>query len=38
MPDAFTLGGATIVVAAGLYILRREQIVTRREPTMEPLP
>jgi drug/metabolite transporter (DMT)-like permease len=38
VPDAFTLGGAAIIIAAGLYILWREQIVTRREPTMEPLP
>ena len=32
VPDGFTLGGAAIIVAAGLYILWREQIVTRREP------
>jgi drug/metabolite transporter (DMT)-like permease len=32
VPDLFTLAGATIIVAAGLYILWREQIVTRREP------
>jgi drug/metabolite transporter (DMT)-like permease len=38
VPDAFTLGGAAIIIAAGLYILWREQIVTRREPAMEPLP
>jgi len=38
VPDAFTLGGAAIIITAGLYILWREQIVTRREPTMEPLP
>jgi drug/metabolite transporter (DMT)-like permease len=38
VPDAWTLTGATIIVAAGLYILWREQIVTRREPTLEPLP
>jgi drug/metabolite transporter (DMT)-like permease len=38
VPDASTLGGAAIIIAAGLYILWREQIVTRREPTMEPLP
>jgi drug/metabolite transporter (DMT)-like permease len=38
VPDAFTLGGAAIIIAAGLYILWREQIVARREPTMEPLP
>ena len=33
VPDAFTLTGAAIIIAAGLYILWREQIVTRREPT-----
>ena len=38
VPDAFTLSGAAIIVVAGLYILWREQIVARREPTMEPLP
>ena len=32
VPDAFTLTGAAIIVGAGLYILWREQIVTRREP------
>jgi drug/metabolite transporter (DMT)-like permease len=32
VPDAFTLSGAAIIVAAGLYILWREQIVARREP------
>jgi drug/metabolite transporter (DMT)-like permease len=32
VPDAFTLIGAAIIVAAGLYILWREQIVARREP------
>jgi len=34
VPDAFTLTGAAIIVAAGLYILWREQIVTRREPVL----
>jgi drug/metabolite transporter (DMT)-like permease len=38
VPDVWTLTGATIIAAAGLYILWREQIVTRREPTLEPLP
>ena len=32
VPDAFTLTGAAIIVGAGLYILWREQIVTRRDP------
>ena len=32
-PDAFTLTGAAIIVAAGLYILWREQIV-RRDPVL----
>jgi drug/metabolite transporter (DMT)-like permease len=34
VPDAFTLGGAAIIVAAGLYIFWREQIVARREPVL----
>ena len=34
VPDAFTLSGAAIIVGAGLYILWREQIVTRREPVV----
>jgi drug/metabolite transporter (DMT)-like permease len=34
VPDAFTLTGAAIIVAAGLYILWREQIVARREPVV----
>lgn len=38
VPDAFTLGGAAIIVAAGLYILWREQIVTQREPVLAPPP
>ncbi|MBV8837030.1 MAG: DMT family transporter, partial [Alphaproteobacteria bacterium] len=37
VPDAFTLVGAAIIVAAGLYILWREQIVARREPSVEPV-
>jgi drug/metabolite transporter (DMT)-like permease len=38
VPDGFTLGGAAIIVTAGLYILWREQIVTRREPVLAPPP
>ncbi len=38
VPDAFTLSGAAIIIVAGLYILWREQIVTRREPVLAPLP
>ena len=38
VPDGFTLGGAAIIIAAGLYILWREQIVARREPALAPLP
>jgi len=38
VPDGFTIGGAAIIVAAGLYILWREQIVARREPALAPLP
>lgn len=37
-PDAATLGGAAIIIGAGLYILWREQIVAHREPTLAPLP
>jgi drug/metabolite transporter (DMT)-like permease len=32
VPDAFTIAGAAIICAAGLYILWREQIVARRQP------
>jgi drug/metabolite transporter (DMT)-like permease len=32
VPDAFTITGAAIICAAGLYILWREQIVARRQP------
>jgi drug/metabolite transporter (DMT)-like permease len=32
VPDVFTLAGAAIIVAAGLYIFWRERTVTRREP------
>jgi drug/metabolite transporter (DMT)-like permease len=38
VPDAFTLGGGAIIIAAGLYILWREQIVARREPVLASLP
>jgi drug/metabolite transporter (DMT)-like permease len=38
VPDAWTLAGAAIIVAAGLFILWREQIVAPREPTIEPVP
>jgi drug/metabolite transporter (DMT)-like permease len=38
VPDAFTLGGAAIIIAAGLYILWREQIVGAPEPVLAPPP
>jgi drug/metabolite transporter (DMT)-like permease len=38
VPDGFTVGGAALIIAAGLYILWREQIVTRREPVLAPPP
>ena len=38
VPDGFTIGGAAIIIAAGLYILWREQIVAPREPVLAPLP
>ena len=38
VPDGFTIGGAAVIIAAGLYILWREQIVARREPVLAPLP
>jgi drug/metabolite transporter (DMT)-like permease len=34
VPDGFTLTGAAIIIGAGLYILWREQIVTRRDPVV----
>jgi len=34
VPDAFTLTRAAIIIGAGLYILWREQIVTRRDPVL----
>jgi drug/metabolite transporter (DMT)-like permease len=33
VPDAYTLAGSAIIVAAGLYIFWREQRIARREPT-----
>jgi drug/metabolite transporter (DMT)-like permease len=38
VPDAFTLGGAAIIIVAGLYILWREQIVGGHEPVLAPPP
>jgi len=32
VPDLFTLAGAAIIIAAGLYIFWREQVRVRREP------
>ena len=32
VPDALTLSGSAIIVAAGLYIFWREQVVARRDP------
>lgn len=37
VPDGFMLTGAAIIVIAGLYILWREQIVARRDPSVEPV-
>jgi drug/metabolite transporter (DMT)-like permease len=37
-PDTLMLVGAAIIIAAGLYIFWREQVVTKREPVMEPPP
>jgi drug/metabolite transporter (DMT)-like permease len=37
VPDVFTLAGAAIIVAAGLYIFWREQ-VTARETSFAPPP
>jgi drug/metabolite transporter (DMT)-like permease len=34
VPDGFMLTGAAIIIAAGLYILWREQIVAHREPAL----
>ena len=38
VPDAFMLAGSAIIVASGLYIFHREQIVARREPLVAPVP
>jgi drug/metabolite transporter (DMT)-like permease len=38
VPDRFMLAGSTIIVAAGLYIFHREQIVARRDPIPSPVP
>jgi drug/metabolite transporter (DMT)-like permease len=38
VPDRFMLAGSAIIVAAGLYIFHREQIVARREPAFAPPP
>jgi drug/metabolite transporter (DMT)-like permease len=38
VPDVFTLLGSLIIIAAGLYIFWREQVVTRSEPDFQPLP
>jgi drug/metabolite transporter (DMT)-like permease len=32
LPDIYTIGGAAIIVAAGLYIFWREQVAARRAP------
>jgi len=38
VPDGFMLSGSAIIVASGLYIFHREQIVARREPVVAPVP
>jgi drug/metabolite transporter (DMT)-like permease len=38
VPDAFMLTGSAIIVASGLYIFHREQIVARREPVVATVP
>jgi drug/metabolite transporter (DMT)-like permease len=38
VPDVATLLGAGIIIAAGLFILWREQLVLRREPGIAPPP
>jgi drug/metabolite transporter (DMT)-like permease len=37
-PTWNTLGGAAIIIGAGLYIFMREQAAGRAEPLMDPLP
>ena len=34
LPDAYTIGGAGIIVAAGLYIFWRERVVARQTPAV----
>ncbi len=34
LPDAYTIGGAAIIVAAGLYIFWRERVVARQTPAV----
>ena len=38
VPDVAMLIGAAIIIAAGLFILARERVVSRREPSFEPPP
>jgi drug/metabolite transporter (DMT)-like permease len=38
VPDGFMLTGSAIIVAAGLYIFHREQVVARRDPAFAPPP
>jgi drug/metabolite transporter (DMT)-like permease len=38
VPDRFMLLGSAIIVAAGLYIFHREQIVAHRDPVLAPPP
>ena len=37
VPDGFMLVGSAVIIAAGLYIFHREQIVARREPELQPI-
>ena len=32
LPDIYTVGGAAIIVAAGLYIFWRERVTARKAP------
>jgi drug/metabolite transporter (DMT)-like permease len=38
VPDLFTLSGAVIIIAAGLYIFWREQVQGGQETTSPPYP
>jgi len=38
MPTGNTLGGAAIIIGAGLYIFMRKQAAGRAEPLMDPPP